>query len=175
MFQAWRLKLREAQAAYELGRLDEAGQLLSEGNLCDFLPAKRLASDVAGRLTARARAMVDVGDTSAGWRDLRAAAALGKEDAPVREIRAALVERRLAEVEQLLQADNPRGALDQLDRLERRTLSTPAVRVWRQVARRQEAAGRFARQGRFDLAEGELTSALALRPGLAVLETRRQQ
>ncbi|MEE9602239.1 MAG: FHA domain-containing protein, partial [Thermoguttaceae bacterium] len=100
---------------------------------------------------------------------------LGEEDAPLREIRAALVERRLEEVEQLLQADNPRGALDQLDRLERRTLSTPAVRVWRQVARRQEAAGRFTRQGRFDLAEGELTSALALRPGLAVLETRRQQ
>ena len=175
MFQAWRLKLREARAAYELGRLDEAGQLLSEGNLREFLPAKQLASDVAQQLTARARTMVERGDTSAGWHDLSAAAALGEEDEPMREIRAALVDRRLAEVEQLLQADDPRRALDQLDRLERRAGSTPAVRAWRQVARHQEAAGRLARRGCFDRAEGELTSALAIRPGLTLLESRRQQ
>jgi hypothetical protein len=47
MFQAWRFQLREARVAWQNGRYDEAGAILSTQPLRDFLPAKQLAQDVA--------------------------------------------------------------------------------------------------------------------------------
>ena len=42
MFQGWRIKLRAAEEAYRGGRFQEAGQLLNESDLREFLPAKQL-------------------------------------------------------------------------------------------------------------------------------------
>ena len=77
MFQPWRIKLREAQEAFKRGRLEEASQLLCQGDLREFLPAKRLLAQVAGKLAERGKQRAELGETSAGWRDLEQAAMFG--------------------------------------------------------------------------------------------------
>ena len=54
MFPAWRLQLREARVAWQSGRYDEASALLTADSLREFLPAKQLAKDVAGKFVERA-------------------------------------------------------------------------------------------------------------------------
>ena len=62
MFQGWRLKLREAEEAADEGQLDEACQLLTQGELRQYLPGKRLSTRVAGLLAQRARRRVIQGE-----------------------------------------------------------------------------------------------------------------
>src|SRR5215510_9615785 len=77
MFPSWRLQLREARLAWRGGRVDEAGALLAASPLCDFLPAKKLARDVAAKMLERAGDRFARGDSSAGWHDLTTADRLG--------------------------------------------------------------------------------------------------
>ena len=79
MFQGWRFKLREAEEASDQGQLDEACRLLTQSDLRQYLPGKRLSTKVAGQLAQRARRRVIQGDLSAGWRDLQAAKSLAGE------------------------------------------------------------------------------------------------
>ena len=70
MFPTWRLRLREARIALRSGRYDEASALLAAETLRDFLPAKKLARDVAEKILERAGERFAHGDSAAGWRDL---------------------------------------------------------------------------------------------------------
>ncbi len=57
MFQNWRIKLREAKAAFEHGQLEEANRLLADGQLEQYLPGRRLKAKVAtavGRVSGSA-------------------------------------------------------------------------------------------------------------------------
>jgi hypothetical protein len=54
MFPTWRLKLREVRVAVDSRRYEEAIALLERESLREFLPAKQLAQDVAGKMVARA-------------------------------------------------------------------------------------------------------------------------
>ena len=73
MFPLWRLKLREARVAWQSGRIDEAGAMLADRSLREFLPAKELAQDVAGKIVQRAGDRFARGDSLAGWQDLAVA------------------------------------------------------------------------------------------------------
>ncbi len=73
MFPAWRLKLREVQVAVDNGRYEDAIAMLERQSLCDFLPAKQLAQDVAGKMVERAEKQFARGDSLAGWQDLQVA------------------------------------------------------------------------------------------------------
>ncbi len=53
MIQAWRRRLKQAEEAYKVGQLDEAGRILREGDLIEYLPGKRLSAKVADCPSAR--------------------------------------------------------------------------------------------------------------------------
>jgi tetratricopeptide (TPR) repeat protein len=173
MFQGWRLQLREAEEAFEQGRLDEASRLIAEGRLEQYLPGARLAAKVAERLGERARRFLAGGETSAGWRDLQTAEKLVGETDRLLSVRQALVKRAISEAEMRLEADDPAGALSRVEWLGRRGVSGDQLRSLEQVARRMESARNLCRHGRFAEAEAQLESALALRPDLGFLAERR--
>jgi hypothetical protein len=175
MFQPWRIKLREAEEAYKADRLDEARELLRQGDLLEFLPAKKLMAKVAAGLARRGKTHAQHGHTLAGWRDLETAEALGANGKATAELRELLVRRTLAEVETLLAADEPGRALERLSKLEQRGAVTQEVRGLVTVATKLQAAGKLARQGQFAQAEAELASAAELRGDLAFLQERRHQ
>ena len=77
MFPTWRLRLREARVAWQSGRYDDASRVLADDSLREFLPAKRLARDVADKIVERARDRFAMGDSIAGWKDLLTADRLG--------------------------------------------------------------------------------------------------
>lgn len=173
MFQGWRLKLREAEEAFEQGRLDMASRLISEGRLDQYLSGARLAARVAERLAERARHFLAGGETSAGWRDLESAEKLVGQTDRLISVRQALVKRGIAEAETRLEADDLAGALTRLASLQRRGVAGDGIRGLEQVVRRAEAARHLSRHGRFAEAEAEWESAIALRPDLAFLAERR--
>jgi hypothetical protein len=174
MFQSWRIKLREAERALQGGRLDEASRLLCQGELREFLPAKRLAAQVADRMAQRARSHAARGESMAGWRDLEAAAHLGADNEAVGHLRCELVEHGLAEAETYLAAGDSAAALARLEELERRQSANSRMRGLRQAAVHLDAAKRLCRRGRFAQAETELAMAAALRPDMSLLEAERE-
>jgi hypothetical protein len=175
MFQSWRMKLREAEAALKLGRLDEAGRLLSEGNLREFLPGQQLAAKVAIGMTQRALQQAESGNAAAAWRDLETAKSLGGETEDVRAARQQLVDRTLAEAENYLEADDPANALSRLEQLENRGVVGESLSTLKQIARRMESARNLCRRGKFAEADAQLAAAAALRPDLPVIQQRRDE
>ena len=79
MIQTWRRELKKAERAYKIGRLDEAGRILRDGGLKQYLPGQRLSAKIAAEIAKRAKLRAAVGDTAAGWRDLEQARSLGGE------------------------------------------------------------------------------------------------
>jgi hypothetical protein len=175
MFQPWRFKLRQAETALHDGRLEEAGQMLRQPDVCEFLPAKKLMRQLAGQMAHRGKQRMNAGQSSAGWHDLEAAESLGADAKLVAQVRNDYISRRLREVENYLRAGEPSAALAQLDELTRRGAATEDVRLWKQTAARLLAADRLGRQGLFSQAESELAAAAVLRPTLSgFLETGRK-
>jgi tetratricopeptide (TPR) repeat protein len=175
MFQPWRMQLRQAEAAWKAGQLDEASRLLAKDELGAYLPAKEVSLGVASALVERGQKHVEHGDTLAGWRDLETALTLTGETAALAELRRLLVEQAHAEAERYLAAEDASAALACLERLRRRECDTAATRLLEQVAKRWLAAGRLIRLGDFAAAEAELSAAGKLRPDLRSLENRLNQ
>jgi hypothetical protein len=173
MFQSWRLQLREAEEAFEQGRLDEASRIVAQNRLDQYLPGARLANRVAERLAERAKRYLAGGETSAGWRDLQSAENLVGQTDHLLSVRQSLIKRGFAEAENCLEADDPAGALSRVEWLQRRGVSGDQVRTLEQVARRMDSARNLARHGRFSEAESQLDSAMALRPDLGFIAERR--
>ena len=71
----------------ESGRYDEASALLADESLREFLPAKRLAQDVAGKMVERAGDRFARGDSAAGWQDLAVADRLGGQAEAISQLR----------------------------------------------------------------------------------------
>lgn len=175
MFQPWRLKLREAEEAFKRGRLEEASQLLCQGDLREFLPAKRLLAQVAGKLAERGKHRAELGETSAGWRDLEQAAMFGADSSTVGAFKTKIAEETLAEVEQYLLAGDIAPAMARLSDLLRRDTAHREARLLKQVTLKIESAQRLARQGRFAEAEFLWAGAAALRPDLAWVKVRQEE
>ena len=107
MFPAWRLKLREVQVAVDSQRYEEAIALLSEESLREFLPAKKLAQEVAGKMVARAGERFARGDSAAGWQDLAVAERLGGQGEAIGKLREEMAAATLEEVRRYLAAGQP--------------------------------------------------------------------
>jgi hypothetical protein len=168
MFQPWRLKLREAEVALKAGRLEEAYRLISQGDLREFLPAKKLLAELARRFAERGQAHAARGESLAGWNDFAFAGKLGADDEKLAALRKQLIDQGLAEADEYLQAGNVEACLARLDALERRQ-ATREIRQLKQLARRVEEARRRGRRGEFAQAEESLNAAAALRPDLKIL------
>jgi hypothetical protein len=149
MFPTWRLKLREARVAWQSGRYDEAGALLAEDSLREFLPAKRLAQDVAGKLVERAGRSFAQGDSAAGWRDLATADRLGGQTEAISRLRREHADCTLAEIRRYLAADQASAALSRLENLRRKGLADEASRALQQIATLVHQADEAATRGHF--------------------------
>ncbi len=174
MFQPWRLKLREADEALQGGRLEEAGRLLCQSELREFLPAKQMLAKVAGRMIQRAERRVAGGQSSAGWRDLETARVWGADADAVSSLRQAFIDRRLAEAEAYLAAGEPAAAVSRLDDLSRHGDVGRQARLLRDAALRVLHAQRLCRRGEFVQAEESLAAAVTLAPHIAALDDARK-
>src|SRR3954462_353086 len=126
MFPTWRLRLREARVAWESGRYDDASRVLADESLREFLPAKRLARDVAGKILERARDRFAVGDSMAGWKDLVTADRLGGQNDAINQLRHDYSESALLDAQKYLAAGEPASALARLEKLQKRGLADEA-------------------------------------------------
>lgn len=159
MFPTWRLRLREARVAWQSGRYDEASALLAAESLRDFLPAKRLARDVAGKIVERAGDRFAGGDSAAGWQDLATADRLGGEAEAILRLRRQYADQTIDEVHRYLAAGQPTPALAQLDKLQRHALADERSRLCRQIAQLMQEADHASSRGHF--AESAATIARA--------------
>jgi hypothetical protein len=164
MFPTWRLKLREVQIAAQSGRYDEAALLLERESLREFLPAKVLAQDVAGKFVARAGERFARGDSAAGWQDLAVADRLGGQSEAIGKVRGEYGEGALEEVDRYLSAGQPQPALARLEKLERKGLLGDRGRNCQQLAQLMLEADRAASHGRFAAARAALGRAKQLVP-----------
>lgn len=174
MFQAWRFKLKEAQAALDQGKLEEAARIVATGDLPTYLPAQQLRAQVAAKLAERGIARGRGGDLAAAWRDLDAARAEGGESSIWLAAQQAIVELALADVVQQLQAGNLSGAADRLNSLEKRKAFGSVLQTLREVTRRLDSARKLGQRGKFAEAEEQLAAANALRPDLTVVAELKQ-
>jgi hypothetical protein len=149
MFPAWRLKLREVQVAADSGRYEEAIALLERQSLREFLPAKQLAQDVAGKLVARASERLASGESAAGWHDLAIAERLGGQSQAIDRLREQVAARTLDEVRRYLSAGQPSAALARLEKLRRKRLLGESARLLEEIATAVQNSQTAAQHGRF--------------------------
>ena len=149
MFPLWRLRLREARVACQNGRYEEAGAMLTDAKLREFLPAKKLAEEVAGKMLERAGNRFDLGDSAAGWKDLNAADRLGGNAEAVNRLRHYYADQSLRDVRRCLAAGQPAPALARLEKLRQRGLDDEPTRNCRQIAALMQEADQWAARGHF--------------------------
>src|SRR5215211_8171512 len=149
MFPTWRLRLREARVAAQSGRYDDASRVLSDESLREFLPAKRLARDVAEKMVTRARDRFALGDTSAGWQDLQLADRLGGQVEAVTRTRHDYANGILENARKYLAAGEPASALSRLEKLHKRGLADDHSRACIQIAQLVQESAKLADHGHF--------------------------
>jgi tetratricopeptide (TPR) repeat protein len=172
MFPPWRFKLREAQAALEQGRLEEAAQFVGQPQFKHYLPVQQLLAVVSEQLARRALERAAAGDFAAGWRDLDAARNLAGETANWERLQQAVAEVAVGEVVQHLEASDFPGAEARLVALDKRKMPGVALATLREVTKRLESARKLIQRGKFAEAEEQLTAAAALRPDLKLIEEK---
>jgi hypothetical protein len=149
MFPAWRLKLREVQVAVDSQRYEEAIALLERESLREFLPAKELAQEVAGKMVERAGQRFARGDSAAGWQDLQLAERLGGQADAIGKLREQMAAATLEEVRRYLAAGQPAVAQARLAELHRKGLLGETGRMLEQIATSMHDAQNAAQHGRF--------------------------
>lgn len=177
MFPAWRLKLREVQVAVDNGRYEDAIAMLQRESLREFLPAKKLAQDVAGKIVERAGQRFARGDSLSGWQDLQVAERLGGQDDAILKLREQLTTSALAEVRRYLAAGQTAPAQARLAKLHRRGLLGESGRMLEQIAGAMYKAQNAAQHGRFAEAAAAIEQAQGLTSKLAgegTMEITRQ-
>ncbi len=174
MFQPWRVKVREAEAALDDGRLEEASRLLNQAGLSEFLPAKRLRQQLAQRLAERGGRRLLGGQSMAGWEDLDQAGHLGASPEVLAARRQDFVAGRLAEIRNLLGAGESAAAMAELEQLVRHAPSDRQTRTLKDAAAKILAAHRLVHHGEFHLADEEYGKALALVQQLPGVELARE-
>jgi hypothetical protein len=162
MFPTWRLRLREARVAWQSGRVDEASALLAEKSLREFLPAKRLARDVAAKMVQRASEHFARGESAAGWDDLAAADLLGGQAEAIARLKQQYADAVLEEVMSDLIAGQAAAALDELPKLHAHGLADGRARACRQIAQLMRESSQAATRGHFTEAAAANTRAAEL-------------
>ena len=173
MFPAWRFQLREARLAMADGRWDEAAEMLTVDPLKEFLPAKRLSQELAGQLVTRARQRMELGNSTAGWRDLDRAARLGAGESAITDVRREQATQRLRRVQELLAQGDATAARQALARMDHHRLGGEQRRTWQVIAQHAENAQQRARRGDMASAIESLDHAQRLLPADASTEVSR--
>lgn len=174
MFPPWRFKLREAQVAFDQGRLEEAATIAAEPQLKQYLPIQQLLAQIADQTARRALERAASGDVAAGWQDLEAARQLAGESGDWQRHQQAVVEVALGDIVQHLGAGDYSGAIARIDALEKRKIPGTSLQSLLEVTRRLDSARKLSLRGKFSEAEEQLSAAAALRPDLKLIEEQRQ-
>jgi hypothetical protein len=147
------LTLRQARAALQNGRLEEAQQLLGQPSA----RGHRKSWELLGRLT---RGYVERGEQhltqdnpAAAWDDLARAEALAPADPGARTLRQALTRHGLAELRTLLEAGEPQRAVQVLARLGERAQSDPEFRPLEDAVKDWVLTQELADRGEFAMAQ----------------------
>jgi hypothetical protein len=148
--------------AWRNGRYDEASALLVAESLRDFLPAKKLARDVAHKILERAGERFAHGDSAAGWRDLTTADRLGGEPQTIAQLRQRYADEGISEVYRYLAAGETVLANAQLEKLHHRGLTDQRVRDCHKIAQLMKEAENSAARGHFPEASAAIERAAAL-------------
>lgn len=156
------MRLREARVAVDSGRYDDASRVLADESLREFLPAKRLAGEVAGKMVERARDRFALGDTAAGWKDLAAADRLGGQVDEVNRVRHNYADAALAGARKYLAAGEPASALARLEKLHKRGLVDDQAHTCTQIAQLMQDSAKLATHGHFSEALPPLRHARTL-------------
>jgi hypothetical protein len=136
--------------------------MLADESLREFLPAKRLARDVAGKIVERARSRFALGDTAAGWKDLLTADRLGGQMDAINQVQHDYANTTLRAVLRYLVAGEPESALNRLEKLRKRGLADESVRTLTQVAQLMQESGKLAAHGHFAEALAPVRRALGI-------------
>ena len=175
MIQSWRLQLREAERAYREGRLDEAGRLLQQRPLCEFLPARRLLEKVVRQLVDHGLEQAADGQTSVGWHHLQLAESLGADAVKLASLRQQLVRRTEDEVFAYLEAAQPEAALARIESLAARGPLDSKMRRLREAIGQVRRAQRSMRHGEYAKAQKALDAAAALCPDVEYFDAARRR
>jgi hypothetical protein len=174
MFPPWRFQLREAQVAFEQGRLDEAAQLVGQPQYKQYLPVQQLLAQVAEQLARRSLERSASGDFALAWRDLDTARQLAGETNDWQQLALAVAEVAAGDVVNHLKASDYAGASARLDALDRRNIPGFSGQTLREVARRLQSAHKLSQRGKFVEAEDQLAAAAALYSELPLIAEKRQ-
>ncbi len=172
MFQAWRWRIRQAEAACQAGRLEESMRIIQAGDLRSFQPSQQVVEQLQDAFLARARRHADEHDLVRAWRDWDAALSVSGETRSTNSTLEHIVGRELVVAEQQLVAGDPASAIAIVDALERRRADTERARSIREAARRIDAANHLQSKGRFGDAESQLKAARQIFPGVSFIEER---
>jgi hypothetical protein len=175
MFQGWRWRLREAEEALAQGRLHDVERLLREHGLAEYLPGRRLSDKLAIKLAERARTLLLQGESTAAWRELESAQAIGGDGDALQAVRREMTETVLQEAECCLATGDTAGVALLLDGLDRHGTCPDVARHLRDVAQRLDAARRLADRGKFAQAAEQVASIRRLRPVFEPLATIEEQ
>ena len=170
MFQSWRWKIKQAEAACVAGRLDEAMRTLLQGDLRLFQPAQRVIDLLATAYRVRIETRLVATDFAGAWADLQCLAELIGPSAELQQERMRLVDAELDQALRLMEAGDACGAVAIIDGLERRKEFNDRARRIRDAARRLDAASQLQRTGRFAEAESQLRFAGNLLPETACID-----
>ncbi|MEX2308326.1 MAG: FHA domain-containing protein [Pirellulales bacterium] len=135
--------------AWQTGRYDDAAAIVSSESLRDYLPAKQLALDVAGKMLQRASERLAHGDSVAGWQDLAKADRLGGHADEIAQLRRHYAERTLEEVRRYLAGGQTAPALALLEKLRKRGLTDERARLYQQIAQLVQEGDQAAARGHF--------------------------
>ena len=175
MFPPWRFKLREAQAALEQGRLEDAARIVADAELAGFHPVRQLQAQIATQMARRALERAAAGDIPAGWTDLDAARGLAGESADWTQLRQAVAEVAIGDIVHHLRAGDFPGATSRLDALEKRKIPGMPLQSLVEVTRRLDSARKLSARGKFADALEQLIAAETLRPDLRLIAELKLQ
>ncbi|MBM4002082.1 MAG: FHA domain-containing protein [Planctomycetes bacterium] len=145
MFQSWRWKIKQAEAACAAGRIDEAMRTLRQDELRLFQPAERVVDRLAAAYRARIETRISASNFAGAWADLECMEEL---KGPTEELRGRLVDAELAQALRRVEAGDAAGTVAIIDGLERRQACSDRGRRIRDAARRAEAGARVTLGGR---------------------------
>ena len=173
MFQTWRLKLREAEAAYKAGDLAKACRMLFDESLTQFLPGRRLAGKIAAQKAERAINCTERSDFDSAWGELDEAISLSGETTEVLQAKQKVVEAAIREIGVMLRTGDAAAAMTAIESLEKRKVAAASLTSLKQVAQRIHSAANLVTRGKFAEAELQLEIAMRTRPDFAELEQGR--
>jgi tetratricopeptide (TPR) repeat protein len=171
---AW-VTLRQAQEAYQNGRLEEAHRLLCDPSAVGHKGTWEMLRQIAQGYVERGERHLQHDDLAGAWNDLKQAEQIGTADVIVTQLRQALTQRGLADAKAFLDAGEPARAAEALTQLRDRGVQLAEVKLLEEAARGWTSARDLADRGEFPQAVQSLERVGRLLPQVPAALERFQK